>query len=316
MKSPPPVVRGPLRRVAAALALCAAPWCGASRAHAAALDSIREQPVQSADADATRLTAWPEIPREAREQAKTDVERLRKARTPEMGAQAHAGLLALGAACMPAVLDALGNERDEEARDRLRALGTELIAAPHTRLLAAKFDHRSAPVRIFCLERVAAFPDSGIQAEAQAALARARAAKPSEEREAEVLAAALACASSGAIDGMDELLACAQSSWSKRGAALRTALEAARGPAATQRLEPELRGERARAVAALNLLAACGARESAPALVRPFLDHEDNSLRVAAINALRGIVDGAPPLERLPVFEAIEEAKRWKERPL
>jgi hypothetical protein len=49
-------------------------------------------------------------------------------------------------------------------------------------------------------------------------------------------------------------------------------------------------------------------------LVLPFLDTNDNTLRIAAINALRGIVDGEPPIERLAVFDAIEMAKTWKER--
>jgi hypothetical protein len=37
-------------------------------------------------------------------------------------------------------------------------------------------------------------------------------------------------------------------------------------------------------------------------------------VRVAAINALRGIVDGQEPLEELSVFGAIELAKTWKVR--
>lgn len=313
MKSPFTVLAP--RAFVAIAALCALHGSEVSHARSVrAPDSPMGMPLQATGDAPARLEAWPEIPREARDQAKLDVERLRKARTPEMGTQAHAALLALGPCCVPSLLEALGREQDEEARARLVALATELIAAPHTRLLASDFGHRSVHVRTLCLERAAAFPDPGIRAQAQAALAKARASKPAETREAELLAAALACASSGALDGMPELLDCAQRSWAKRGAALRTALEAARGPEATQKLAPELGGERARAVAALNLLSACGDRTSAPPLVKPFLDQEDNSLRVAAINALRGIVDGAPPLERLPVFEAIEEAKRWKGR--
>jgi hypothetical protein len=44
------------------------------------------------------------------------------------------------------------------------------------------------------------------------------------------------------------------------------------------------------------------------------LDDTDNSIRVAAINAMRGIVDGELPITNLPVFEAIELAKKWKEK--
>ena len=49
-------------------------------------------------------------------------------------------------------------------------------------------------------------------------------------------------------------------------------------------------------------------------LVRGFLDVSDNRLKVAAINALRGMYDREPPLEKLPVFEAIDMAEAWKGR--
>jgi TPP-dependent pyruvate/acetoin dehydrogenase alpha subunit len=48
--------------------------------------------------------------------------------------------------------------------------------------------------------------------------------------------------------------------------------------------------------------------------VAPYLDSEDNSIRVAAIDALRGIVDGDGPMEQQSVFRAIEMAKLWKLR--
>jgi len=54
--------------------------------------------------------------------------------------------------------------------------------------------------------------------------------------------------------------------------------------------------------------------EDAIAIVKPQLDNTDNSIRIAAINALRGIVDGDLPIANLPVFEAIELAKKWKTR--
>jgi hypothetical protein len=62
------------------------------------------------------------------------------------------------------------------------------------------------------------------------------------------------------------------------------------------------------------MLAGCGIKPDALPLVRPNLDSTDNSIRVAAINAMRGIVDGEPPIANLPVFEAIELAKKWKDK--
>ena len=66
-------------------------------------------------------------------------------------------------------------------------------------------------------------------------------------------------------------------------------------------------------VAGLRLLAGCG-DASALAAVGRHLDSSDNSIRIEAINACRGIVDGDPPLARLSAFEAIEVAKKWKGR--
>jgi len=63
----------------------------------------------------------------------------------------------------------------------------------------------------------------------------------------------------------------------------------------------------------LRMLAGCGDASALPP-IRKYLDDDDNQIRVAAINACRGIVDGDPPLEQLPVFEAIETAKKWKDR--
>jgi hypothetical protein len=63
----------------------------------------------------------------------------------------------------------------------------------------------------------------------------------------------------------------------------------------------------------LNLLSACGTQGDTSA-VKPFLDSDDHQIRVAAINALRGMVDGEGPIDKLPVFDAIDLAKQWKNR--
>ena len=48
--------------------------------------------------------------------------------------------------------------------------------------------------------------------------------------------------------------------------------------------------------------------------VKPFLDSNDNSIRIAAINAVRGMADGEGPVADLPVFDAIELAKKLKNK--
>jgi HEAT repeat protein len=95
---------------------------------------------------------------------------------------------------------------------------------------------------------------------------------------------------------------------------MRVALAGVRGPEATAVVgkhldDPQLKTK----VAALHLLGGCGDK-SIVGKIKPLLDESDNSLRVAAINALRGIVDGELPIEELSAFEAIEMAKKWKDR--
>lgn len=273
---------------------------------------------QDAPAAVERLTQWPKLEAKAAAALKQDVERIRKAHTPEMEAQGESALLAAGAAAAPELLAVLAKEKDLQARLRIENVLERITGAAHTRLLAAEFANKSAHVRLWTLRRCAGFPDSGVRKLAEEALARAQAEhakKPDQEGVADELYLAALCATSaGGLGGLEPLISAAQEHWGKRGAELRTALEAVRGDEATDKVTPLLSGsERKQMVAALNLLAGCGSKKALP-LVRPNLDSTDNSVRVAAINAMRGIVDGAAPLDKLSAFDAIELAKQWKAR--
>ncbi|MEM7310892.1 MAG: hypothetical protein AAF682_29755 [Planctomycetota bacterium] len=294
-----------LHRIALAAALCllpAAPW------------ALAPPEAGQEREDVERLEAWPELPKDAKKGLKTQIERLRKARTEEMGRSAHAELVAMGAGAAPQLLVKLGKEKDEAAAARIEAVLAAVTGAAHTRLLAAEFGHRSQAVRIWTLERVAGFPDAGTREAAESALQRAgKVAEPEKADRREHLAAALATTAAGSLEGLEHLHARARKAWGKHGARMRAALEGVRGPDATRAVSAKLSGDREAKIAALRLLAGCG-DDGAKARIKPFLADNDNSLRIAAINALRGIVDGDPPLERLPVFEAIELAKKWQAR--
>lgn len=305
-------------RPLAALALA----CAAALPALAALAPGAVEARQEAGGDAVRrLERWPE-PAD-RQQVEVDVLRLRKAATEGMEQGAREALLAQGAAVAPALLEALRKEKDPAARARVEAVLERVTGAEHTRLLAQRFDDRAPEVRAFALRRAAAFPDPGLRSAAEAARERASRALEDkklrdEERAAlreELYRASLCCASSGSIVGLPQLVERARADWARSGPELRTALAACKGAPATAALLPALgSSDRAEVVAALGLLAVCGTGEETPQRIRPLLDHTDNTIRVAAINALRGIVDGDPPLERLPVFEAIEQANAWKKR--
>lgn len=276
-----------------------------------ALAPVHQDPPQEGG-EVQRLAAWPALERDTLELVRTDIARLRKARTPEMGEEAELSLSTIGAGVVPELLPSLGKERDKDALARIERVLARVTDARHTRLLATEFAAKDVAVRSFCLRRASEFPDPGVREAAEAAWARVLKAGDKADK-GERFAAALCAAASGSVVGFDELAARAQTRWAEDGALLRAALAGARGPEASAKAVALLEGERGAQVAGLNLLSACGTEESAAA-VKPFLDSDDHQIRVCAINALRGMIDGLGPIDKLPVFEAIDLAKQWKNR--
>ena len=271
-----------------------------------------------------RLEAWPELKGEAQKTAQTDLERLRKASTEEMGAAGRAGLLQAGAGAAPLLLAALGKEKDETVRGRIVQVLDQITGAEHTRLLAKELTSKSRDVRLYALGRCALFPDAELRTAAEPLLARL--VKEGEKADPEErYAAALLATSTGSTAGLAALHLAAVENWNKRGVQIRAALEGVRGAEAAGQLlamlkdsdKPVLNGpllskdDRQRVVACLNLLAGCGDKGALPR-VKAFLDSNDNTVRVAAINAVLGIAENKPPVANLSAFEAVEMAKKLK----
>ena len=263
-----------------------------------------------------RLSAWPTLEKDQKKAVDLDVQRLRKARTPEMSESAHDGLVSVGAAAAPLLLTALGKERDEDARARMTDVLETITGAAHTRLLAEHFDAKGAPLRHFALRRAARFPDAGTRAAAEAAYRKASDPKKRKKADPEDLfATALAATASGMVEPLEVLFATGVEDWGAEGEAIHLAACAVRGPEASALFVPRLGSdERDEVLGALRLLAACGTEKEAARACARHLDASDNGLRIGAINALRGILDGDPPIARLSAFDAIELAKKWKAR--
>ncbi len=263
-----------------------------------------------------RAEIWPEVRKDQKKDLKTEILRLRKAGTEGMAIGGRDALIKLGAVAAPDLIKALGKERDEDARKRIVEVLDSITGWEHTRLLAERFGDRSEHVRLFTLRRAAAFPDEGIRQAAVAALAAAeKRIDTKNEIKHEAYYAALAVVSSGDLAALDILSKRAEKLWAGSGAEIRIAVEAVRGDEATEVLAKQIAdGKRKQKVAALRLLAGCGSAERGKALAKKSLSDSDNSIRVAAINAMRGIVDGDLPIDKLSVFEAVELANQWKSR--
>jgi hypothetical protein len=266
-----------------------------------------------------RAEAWPKLEGEAAKSLKAQIERLRRANSPQMAEEASAALCAAGPGIVPELLPALGHEKDPAAVARVEAVLLAVTGPQHAGLLAKEFLARAPQVRAFALERAACFQDAQLREAALSALAKARAAHHKSGPEVrlslrELEAAALCATSAGALDGFDVVCQMARDRWGARRQALFTALRGVRGDAAAAKAKELLdTKDRQAIVAGLNVLSGCGT-QSHTAWVAPFLDSTDNSIRIAAINACRGIVEDQGPIETLPVFEAVELAKKWKAR--
>jgi len=252
-----------------------------------------------------RLAEWPPLPGKETRPVQEAIFSLKRARTPERLAEISEALEAYGAAVVPKLLLAL-RSADEEAHARIVSLLDRLTGPEHADLLAKEFREKDAARRLYAVRRCATFGDPKIS-EAFARLLR----DPDPEV---AFAAALGCAHSGSLSSLDALRRAAREQWRARGEAIREALAGVRGKAATEAIAASLKSSDPKeVVTALRLLSGAGETESA-SLVAPFLDDSDALVKLEAVNALRGIVDGHPPLVDPSTFDLIGHVNRWKEK--
>lgn len=265
-----------------------------------------------------RLEEWPEVSPQERREIELNVQRLRKARTEEMEDEALDLLSDAGTACVPELLDALRAEKKAPVRAKLERLLTSFTGAEHTRLLARELDSSSAAVRLFCLERAARFPDAALREVAVEHLESTLTALERKRRGTlpeEGYAAALFATSTGATEGLETLFPYVRDEWRGRSEELRIAVAAARGPEASTLVVGLAADGKPRAIeAALRMLWDCGDRDTGADYAADQLYHDNPVIRLAAVNALRCIVDGDPVLEDVSVFDGIQLADAWKRR--
>jgi len=273
------------------------------------------------DDEVQRAEAWPEFGNKP--ELKQCISRVRKARTEEMATKGAHQLEEIGAAAAPFLLKSLKSEKDGEARARMEAVLDAITGPEHTRLLAETLDQDSDAPRRYAARRIAQLGDAGLQKRSEAFLAELteraadkRARKPIEPVDLDL--AAVLCLSTGSNAGLERVIQLASPEpWKTWGPAIERA--SAHAKSAGDGIGAELSGRLSKAtspgdrVVYLRLLTYAGSKDQVSPVV-PLLDAEENQVKVAAINALRMIVDGDAPLKRLSSFDAIERAQRWKSR--
>ncbi len=270
-----------------------------------------------------KATEWPEAKDAAA--LKKAVAKIRSARSEDMEAAGRSEIQLEGAAAAPLILKAIAKERKDEAITRLRSALDLVTTKEHTRLLAESLDHKSAELRVSVMRRLAALGDAGLRERAEKILksVQEKSADPKKAKklhEDELDRSAILALSTGSPNALEHCLKLAGSKgWPSWRDILRGASASAKAAGTDvadslkETLAPSSKPSVATQVAALRLIAYAGHEQHARCVV-PSLDDTANHIKVAAVNALRMIIDGDAPLDKLSTFDAIGHANEWKSR--
>lgn len=246
--------------------------------------------------------AWPKLLPARQEEFYAKLALYKRAaadKAPQVGRE----IAAYGKGVVPLLLGALG-KAEPEARPRLLTLLDALTDAADAGRLLKEGGSKTPLVRAYALRRASLFAGP----EHAAAFEKALADDDKENR----FYASLGTSRGGSLAGLGNLVSEANARWDGQKKEILAAIGGIRGAEATKKLLSLIGPkEDDQALAALRLLGGAG-DSSALTAIAPFLDSTNNRLKEEAVNALRGIVDRAPPLENLSVFDLIEQAKAWK----
>lgn len=286
------------------LILCATLLAGTPFAQDRGKSPVPQVEDKADKSDKAKVT-WPKIKPVRMSIAKDKIAQLAHKKESQRK-RAHATIVRYGAGCAPALLGSLKPSQREEIRAEVVKLLDTFVEPRYAPLLAEAWTGKNAPRDRYILTTIRRLGLPGYIP----LFAKGLVHGDPEIREISVFA----LAGAGDARALHPLLLLAKDSWDDKNYEIREVLPKLKGEKSTKWLLPRIeKGELSDRIAALRLLHGVGTEDSAKA-VAPLLDAKEHLLRAAAVNALRGIVDGDPPFRKLSVFKAIEEIKRWKAR--
>lgn len=221
----------------------------------------------------------------------------------------------IGEAAIPMLLASVSRLEKVERVDHLWACLDTLLHDGHLQL-AWDLRKKKNPVTldVYLLRRYAdaSRKDSRMFLEEQLALLEKE--KDKARKNALHYEIARGLAFRGQADQLDAIDAVIQADWLTRAQELRADFAGInRKPLAERAAEYLQRRPRKEKIAALHLFELFGEKEQAKQLLH-FLSESDTSIRLAAIDACRVVVDGEAPLNKPSMTEIIERAESWKSR--
>ena len=249
--------------------------------------------------------AWPELTSAQESALAGHCKMLRRTVKEERIAEIELSLVEMGAGATPHLISRMSDHR-KNINDSISLVLDQITTAEHAPLLAEFAQDRKTAVRSYVVRRLTEF----CTPEMADVFRRAR----EDKDEGIAFQAALGLASAGDGSAIGVIFDHCMDDWLTDAARVSAALEPCRSPDTAQWVLRRMEGTDERAVVTgLRLLRSVGTVDKA-ALIGRFLQHESQTVKKEAINALRVVVDGDEPLEKLPVFKTIEMAKQWRSR--
>lgn len=261
--------------------------------------------------------SWPDLPK-AEEQKLTL--RIRRLETTEGEANATAlrETVAFGAAAVPHLLRRLALPKPSpNAIAGVRSALDQLVTDEHGDLILPLLDERALETRRWAAHWIAHHVDARYRDRLAALVAEPEEGKPKPKVAPDpeiAFHANLALAALKDRDALLKVMEVCHTEWQSRAPVVAAVLPRARSSEMARFVIGEMQpdDERSR-VTGLRMMRYLAPKDYAGAMIG-YLDAGEASVKREAINALRAIVDEAPPIEELSAFTAIQEAKKWKER--
>jgi hypothetical protein len=223
--------------------------------------------------------------------------------------ESEAELIALGPRVGKPLLHAITPRKPELHEPIFRVLDA-VTDATFTPLLIEETENRKAEVRRWAVARLATLHAEAAHDALEAAFERG-----TEEKDVEMrFRAALGLCGLGDWQHYDVVLARVAADFPAVADRVSEILTPQRGAEAQKVVFEHLEAkDETSLVASLRVMRSVLPKDAAW-VVAPYLDASAALVKKEAINTLRVVVDGDAPLETLSAFQAIGEAKKWKER--
>ena len=251
--------------------------------------------------------SWPKLSSKDASRAKLMLRKI-GSEDEEVATEAESALVEIGPGAAKMMFRKLATKNgDSDVNEAIARVLDQVLAKDHAPLLAPMLGHKSVTVRRYASQRIARFHVKELIAPLRKAT--------KDEDELVVFHAALGLTGIGDFEKFDVVFDTCNEDWRTHATVVAEVLEPMRGKVGLDALRPRLdrRKDQQTQITALRLLRTLCPKSHA-GLAASFLEAEDHAIKKEAINALRAIVDGDPPLENLSVFQAIEHAKKWKAR--